>query len=336
VGSGVVMGRLQMVASLGVVTVGTVVAEIMKQEYAAWSAALARTLVRLAGWIHPPRRDEWIADVAFLQSGDACERANGLWEAGHHLLAAPKLQIVTISGAYWRVRRDPTVRLGGWLLIAGIGTTVAANRTRALRLPAADAELVLGVFLCVTGFYLVSLRDRLRDRKTIETPVHRALFTIALAGVCWSAGWTFVRTGSTDAGQGLAKTSWWGTNLGAAFAAVAALVGLVSVCAVHRRTMRDRKRRLTPVAVDAEQGQDEIKTGTEAITRLRLKVTCLAAKTTGAACMAFAVGKGALAMTQPAGPVRTSLLVTAAALCLAASNCGFKPQRYLRFLLRAT
>jgi len=260
-----VRGLLQIVASFALAVGGAMLAELTKREYAEWSGALARILVRLAAWIHPPRQDEWTADIAFLQSGDASHRGNGLWEAGHHLLAAPKLQVLAISGAYRRVRRDPTVRLGGWLFAGAIGTIVSANLSRAIEYPAADAEFALGVFLCMTGFYLGSLRDRLRVRKTV---VHRALFATALAGVCWTAGWTLVGIGSTDTGQGLAAASWWGTNVGAVLAMVAGLIGLVSVTVVHRRTMGLREHRSTPIAVDVEQGPGETEAGTETNTRL--------------------------------------------------------------------
>jgi hypothetical protein len=76
---------------------GLVVAEVLKQivarEYDSWAPALARVLVRLAGWLHAPRAREWEADVAYLQVE---EGESGLWAAAGHLAAAPRLTGVSL------------------------------------------------------------------------------------------------------------------------------------------------------------------------------------------------------------------------------------------------
>jgi hypothetical protein len=47
--------------------------EMVKQEYTAWAAALARRLVRVAGVIHPARADEWWAMFDIYRPLHQCE-----------------------------------------------------------------------------------------------------------------------------------------------------------------------------------------------------------------------------------------------------------------------
>ncbi|MGN6588600.1 MAG: hypothetical protein ACTHKT_14195 [Solirubrobacterales bacterium] len=62
--------------------------QIVGREYDSWAPALSRVLVRLAGWLHPPRSREWTADIAYLQQE---EGSSGVWAAAAHLAAAPQL-----------------------------------------------------------------------------------------------------------------------------------------------------------------------------------------------------------------------------------------------------
>jgi hypothetical protein len=80
-----------------------VVKQIVAREYDSWAPALARALVRVAGWVHPPRAREWRADMIYVQSA---ERETGLWEAFCHLVAAPKLSSLVAARCVARgVRR---------------------------------------------------------------------------------------------------------------------------------------------------------------------------------------------------------------------------------------
>ena len=93
-----VMSALAGVLALAVLVMSLVGTEIVKQivarEYDSWAPALARALVRLAGWVHPPRAREWRADVAYVQSVEQGD--TGLWEALCHLVAAPKLSSLVV------------------------------------------------------------------------------------------------------------------------------------------------------------------------------------------------------------------------------------------------
>lgn len=67
----------------------TMVLLMFEKEYRALASMLARLLVLLAGWCHPTRRMEWLADVLYLQSRDR----SGLWEATAYLGGAPWLSL---------------------------------------------------------------------------------------------------------------------------------------------------------------------------------------------------------------------------------------------------
>jgi hypothetical protein len=58
--------------------------------------AMSRLLVRLAGWVHPPRAEEWLNDLLYLQ-GEPGE-PSGLGIAISHLLAAPGLSLEVVVG----------------------------------------------------------------------------------------------------------------------------------------------------------------------------------------------------------------------------------------------
>jgi 5-methylcytosine-specific restriction protein B len=93
-----VMAVLAGAVALLVLVMSLVATEILKQivarEYDSWAPALARAIVRLAGWVHPPRAREWRADLVYVQSVEQAE--TGLWEALCHLAAAPKLSSLVV------------------------------------------------------------------------------------------------------------------------------------------------------------------------------------------------------------------------------------------------
>lgn len=105
-------------AALGaglLVVLGTAARLILENEYPSWASALARGLVGLAGWVHPRRRDEWVADVLYLQR----QGKTGLWEAAAYLVGAPWLTLrrfaiqVTPTQVAW-----PEANAGGALVFA--------------------------------------------------------------------------------------------------------------------------------------------------------------------------------------------------------------------------
>ncbi|MCW2632902.1 MAG: hypothetical protein JWR88_1864, partial [Pseudonocardia sp.] len=69
--------------SLGVATMLGLVAKkaielILEKEYTSWATALARLLVKLAGFAYRPRRREWLGDLIYLQQ---VEKKSGLAQA---------------------------------------------------------------------------------------------------------------------------------------------------------------------------------------------------------------------------------------------------------------
>ena len=88
---------------LALFIVAVAVTEAIKREYDRWAPALARRLVRVAGWIFPARAEEWNADVLYLQRSPGAE--TGLWEASCDLLGAPKLLGLAASRFAWQTAR---------------------------------------------------------------------------------------------------------------------------------------------------------------------------------------------------------------------------------------
>src|SRR2546421_4915701 len=77
---------------------------VLEKEYATWAPALARLLVRAAGFVYWPRRAQWQADLEYVQQ---VEDESGLLPAGWCLLSAPWLLLrhVTVAscGTCWRL-----------------------------------------------------------------------------------------------------------------------------------------------------------------------------------------------------------------------------------------
>jgi hypothetical protein len=61
---------------------------ILEREYDDWSRGLARLTVKIAGRIHRPKREEWWADLRYLQD---VKQLSGLVPAFGCLLSAPGL-----------------------------------------------------------------------------------------------------------------------------------------------------------------------------------------------------------------------------------------------------
>src|SRR5207247_9172057 len=70
---------------------------ILENEYATWAPALARLFVRVAGFVYWPRRDQWEADLRYLQQ---VEDQSGLLPAGWCLLSAPGLMLRRVAAAF--------------------------------------------------------------------------------------------------------------------------------------------------------------------------------------------------------------------------------------------
>jgi hypothetical protein len=60
---------------------------ILEREYDDWSRGLARLTVKVAGRVHKPKKEEWWADLCFLQA----EGRSGLVPALRCLSSAPGL-----------------------------------------------------------------------------------------------------------------------------------------------------------------------------------------------------------------------------------------------------
>jgi len=61
----------------------------IQNEYGRWAPAVAREFTHFAGFIHPTRRHQMLADVLYEQH----EGRTGLYEATRHLLGAPRLSL---------------------------------------------------------------------------------------------------------------------------------------------------------------------------------------------------------------------------------------------------
>jgi hypothetical protein len=100
----------------------------------ALAPALARFLVDLAGWLHPVRRAEWLADVRYLQSRDR----DGLWEAVSYLSGAPWLSLrqvgfqVTSVPMLWREAGCGGALIFGVVHILGAALSASLVSRRAL------------------------------------------------------------------------------------------------------------------------------------------------------------------------------------------------------------
>lgn len=58
---------LAALVSLAVVLLKKALELVLENEYATWAPAVARFLVRVAGFAHRPRRGQWEADLLYQQ-----------------------------------------------------------------------------------------------------------------------------------------------------------------------------------------------------------------------------------------------------------------------------
>jgi len=93
---------------------------VLEKEYATWAPALARVLVRAAGFVYWPRRGQWSADLRYVQQ---VEDESGLLPAGWCLLSAPWLlfrHVVGVFNATGRRQWAEHVSFPRGLVVAGV------------------------------------------------------------------------------------------------------------------------------------------------------------------------------------------------------------------------
>jgi len=97
---------------------------VLEKEYATWAPALARVLVRAAGFVYWPRRGQWSADLRYVQQ---VEDESGLLPAGWCLLSAPWLlfrHVVGVFNATCRRQWAEHVSFPRGLVVAGVIRTL--------------------------------------------------------------------------------------------------------------------------------------------------------------------------------------------------------------------
>jgi hypothetical protein len=117
--------------------------EFLEKEYARWAPALARLLVRVAGFVYWPRRDEWEANLRYFQQ---LADGSGLPLAGSCLLSAPALLAVglaTLPMTALRVAARALRAMGR----RSIGTALVGNEASQTRGPPWPAEKLLHLVL---------------------------------------------------------------------------------------------------------------------------------------------------------------------------------------------
>jgi hypothetical protein len=94
---------------------------VLEKEYATWAPALARLLVRAAGCLYWPRREQWRADLRYDQQ---VRNESALLPAGWCLFSAPWLLLqhaaVAFCGNCWRQWEEEHVFFASGLLVVGV------------------------------------------------------------------------------------------------------------------------------------------------------------------------------------------------------------------------
>jgi len=97
---------------------------VLEKEYLSWAPALARLLVRVAGFVYWPRREQWGADLRYVQQVD---EESGLLAAGWCLLSVPWLLLRHVLKALFGIcsrQWEEHVSLASGLLVAGVIATM--------------------------------------------------------------------------------------------------------------------------------------------------------------------------------------------------------------------
>jgi hypothetical protein len=116
---------------------------VLEKEYATWAPALARLLVRAAGFVYWPRRDQWEADLRYVQEVQA---QAGLLVAGWCLLSAPALLVMELAALPMTALRVAARGLRA-MGRRSIGTALADNEASQTRVPPGAAEKLLHLVL---------------------------------------------------------------------------------------------------------------------------------------------------------------------------------------------
>lgn len=170
--------RTALLAVVGVVA-GTmflvlqfIVKEMVRRQYDGWTRALARSLVDLAGRVHPPRADEWTADILYLQMA---EQGNaGLREALSHLCGAPKLAFrafVAVVGRHARSldERPMSLKVSVSTVTVTVTVTTVPTLSSTWSQGVASALLTTTMASAMTATFLWFLLRRERRRMAGRT-----------------------------------------------------------------------------------------------------------------------------------------------------------------------
>lgn len=209
-------------------------------------------------------------------------------------------------------RRDAAIRLGMWLGLAGVGTSVRGLLGMRLGVPSAKVEVGLGVAVSVLGYYLGATREHLKEdegateRANRRARRHRMMLAAALIALPVLAEWTSVRFHAPGRARPAVTIADRGMAGGAVLATAGCLILFFVITVLHSR----------PVP-DAEEAQER---------RNRLRVRLIRASTIagGMACLAYAAAHVASSTFAPTVQLRVVLPVTAGLLCLASREC-FRP-----------
>jgi hypothetical protein len=96
---------------------------VLEKEYATWAPALARLLVEIAGFMCRPRREQWAADLAYVQR---VEGTSGIVQAGSCFLSCWLLSLRHGGGVVLRAGiKEPRSLLLPSFAILAVGMVVA-------------------------------------------------------------------------------------------------------------------------------------------------------------------------------------------------------------------
>lgn len=216
------------------------------------------------------------------------------------------------------LRRDPAIRFGMWLTLAGIGTASQGLLARPLRLPWASVEVGFGVAVAVVGYYLGALRDRLEQREWSSGRVnrgaqrHRIILAAALLALPAFAILTAVRFQPPGPDTVEVALTRGGMAGGAVLATVACIVGFFLVTTFYLRRVPS-----------TEWGQDKRN-------RRRILLVYAATRPAGIGCLVYSAAHLIASTYAPTVRMRIALIATAALLWPAGRECFRSPGEYIR------